>query len=661
MEPNINTIGYSQEQQPNQEFVEVTEDAIDAGMSEEDFKAAVEFRLPREKAYWDKLQLKLRQDRNAKYWAGDQIDKTGIRDDQEKWAENILLRNTETRISLVTARTPELAITPKYKNEKTRTYALTIRRMEQAEWEINQMMQLMTSRAIRNHEINLLGVVKKGYDPETGEYWTEEVSAQNLVISKNGDFVAEYIKDKDLGYLLDTFPEKKKEILDHYGFSDLTSRIKKVRSSPVEFLEIWMDDGKDGVLGWKLGEVVLAVDVNPHFDRTGQEIPVMDQMGQPVLDDMGQPQTQKVFFNHFKKAKHPYIFLQYLNRGIHIYDDTTLLEQGIGLQDWVNKRKRQIGMNADSTNGHWVSSGDFISQEEFDKIEGGVDEKIWLANGRPSEGLAKITGMAMPDFVYSDLIDSRQSLNTLMGVENATLGAETNNNTLGQDVMQRQQNMGRADGYVRLAVEPFAQRWYEYDYHLHLVYQIDEEAIALPEDTDIENDNICFSRDTVPLIQMKTGEMVICPLVFQVKAGSTLPRDELMEYKKAQEAKDYYSPIDYFKKTGEANPRELTKNLLIWKTDPFFMFKDDPQIQEMQQRMMEQQAAAAEQVAAQEKQKSETEFSQKQKLEEMKQQSKDGKGTNAEGGVTDKGVANALRAEIQEAGMDPKEFMAQAN
>jgi hypothetical protein len=59
----------------------------------------------------------------------------------------------------------------------------------------------------------------------------------------------------------------------------------------------------------------------------------------------------------------------HINTTDHAYDDTTILEQGIGLQNWINKRKRQIGENADAANGVWVTSGDFISQEEFDNQE----------------------------------------------------------------------------------------------------------------------------------------------------------------------------------------------------------------------------------------------------------------------------------------------------
>ncbi|MDQ3015074.1 MAG: hypothetical protein M3Q73_04375, partial [bacterium] len=78
-------------------------------------------------------------------------------------------------------------------------------------------------------------------------------------------------------------------------------------------------------------------------------------------------------------------------------------------------------------------------------------------------------------------------------------------------------------------------------------------------------------------------------------------------------------------------------------------------------RMMQQQAEAQAQEQAAAGKNSESEFAQKKQLEEMKQAGKNGQPIGKENGkVTDKGVANALRAEIEEAGMDPKQF-AQAN
>lgn len=572
MNQTVNTIDVDY-QEPNTEQVETTHDAIYAKMTEEDFRVAVDQQMDRARSYWNKFSYKTRQDINRKYWLGNQIVKSELRDDQEKWVENEIFTNIETIVPIATSRTPEVGVTPGYKNELTRTYSTDVKRSLQAEWEVYQAMQPLLSRGIRNHQMNFIGVFKLGYDPETDEFWTEEIVATDCVFSKDGSFFAQYIKDKTLGDLLDMFPNKEEEILETLGYG--TQVTKELRASPVTYIEAWLDT----VVGWKLNNLVLGIDDNPHFDHEGEE----KQVG--IDPTTQQPIMKKVYYNHFKKPKKPILFLRYYTTGIHLLDDTSLIEQAIGLQDWINKRKRQIGANADSTNGHWVSSGDFISQEEFDKIEGGIDEKIWLENGMPADGLVKITGQALPNYIYQDLLDSRAALDSLMGVNQATRGEKTNNDTLGQDIMQRQQNYGRIDGYVRDGVEEFAEDWYEYMYHLYMVYRKDETSIAVPEDSDVENENVLFSRERIPLVQKKNGDVVPVPMVLRVKQGSTLPEDEVAEYQKALNMKDILRPFDYFKKVGESNPRQLEKNLLMWMNDPFALYKDDQDIKEMLQRM----------------------------------------------------------------------------
>lgn len=566
MDPQVSPIStldmaYEQENE-NNVSVEVTTDALTTPMDPEEFRVAVETKITRYTEYWNKFKYKARQKRNRKYYLGDQINVDEIRYDDEDSVENALFRNLETFMPIVTSRTPEPSMTPAFKNEMTREYTNQVVKSLKAEWEVYQMMRSKVGRAIRNHQINMLAGFKLGRDDETGEYWTEEVLVTDVVISKTGDFVAHYIKDKTLGDLLDMFPEKKEEILKSFGYT--MNPTKKLLDSPVEYIEAWTDE----LVGWIVNHIGLGVEKNPHFDYDGEDT-----------------QEQNVKYNFFKRPKMPYIWLSYFNLGTHIMDDTSLIEQGIGSQDQINKRKRQIGRNADSTNGHWVSSGEFISEEEFHKIQGGIDEKIWLESGLPKDGLIKITGQALPDYIYNDLQDSRSSLDNLMGTHATTRGEKSNNDTLGQDIMQKDQDYGRIDGYVRDGLEVFAQHWYEYMYHLYLVYGADERAIAIPEDDDFESDNIVFSRDMVPLIRNKKGEINPVPIVILVKQGSTLPRDEVADYQRAVQMKDILSPMDYFKMVGEPNPKQLTKNLLIWMQDPFMMFKDDKDITELMQRM----------------------------------------------------------------------------
>lgn len=601
----------------NTEEIQITDDGLSPSMDEEAFGRAVDAQIQRANEYWEALRLKTRQETNAKYWEGYQIDTAKIRDDLEKGVENAIFRNLETMIPIATSRTPEVSATPAYKNEQTRDFGMRIKKILQTEWEVYQGMQKKVGQGIRNHQINLLGVFQIGFDPDTKEYWTEELPATDFVISKKGDFVARYVKDKTLGDLIEKFPEKKEKILEQLGYRQAWN--KELADSPVQYIEAWTDE----LVGWKLGPLVLGVDKNPHFDYEGKMIPQMNPLtGEPLVDpatggplvdpQTGQAMADQVFYNHFKKPKKPFLFLTYFNRGVHLFDDTSLIEQGIGPQDWINKRKRQIGANADSTNGHWVSSGDFIAQEEFAKIEGSIDEKIWLAQGKPGDGFVKVTGQPLPDYIYNDLVDSRQALDNIMGTHATTRGDQSNNPTLGQDVMQKESDFGRVDGYVRDCIEAFSQQWYEYMYHMYLVYGKEDKEVAVPEDDDIGTDTIVFSRNAVPIIRKKDGYVCTVPMIMRVKQGSTLPEDDAFRYHKAFQIRDMMAPIDFFKMIGESNPRELYKNKLIYDVDPYTLIKDDPDIIELAQKQAQIAQGQAEQAAQAEagKQKGQMEMEQ---------------------------------------------------
>ena len=633
---------------PNEESIERSEDNIYVKMTEDQFSQAVDSQISRANSYYAKLKIKERQDINLRYYLGDQVNKNDLRDDQERWVENVLFRNVETMIPIVTSNIPEPTITPRYKNDKTRKYAADVRRMLMAEWEVEQLMQSIIAKVVRNHQIDLLAGVQFGYDEDERKIYVDLVKVTDLIISQNGDFVARYIKDETLGDLLNKFPEKKDKILESVGFSASIELSRKILNTPLTYIEAWTDE----VVGWKLNTLVLGLENNPHWDYDGKEMPY--QNGSDPITGSQNTQTAKVFFNHFKKPKHPFLFFNYYNRGVYMYDDTTLLEQGIGLQDWINKRKRQIGLNADSTNGTWVGSGEFISEEEFSKITGGINEKIWGSKGNPANGIMKVTGPALPDYIYNDLVDSRSSLNTLMGIESATLGAQSQNDTLGQDVMQKQQNYKRLGGLIRDGVENFSKRFFDYMYHMYLVYKTDEDAIAIPEDDDFESDNVLFSRDSVPLILKKDGSLIPCPLIIKVKAGSTLPDDEVAEYQKAKMMANMLAPVDFFKKMGESNPRQLAKNFVINQMDPLFFFKDDPDIQKImmqkQQEAMAAQSAEANKAAIDQQNKMNLEDKKtegKKAVADMKNKQQNGKS----GDSTPVGVSNALRALMQERGI----------
>lgn len=571
---------------PPQEGVEITDDHLSLKVDPAEFNRRAREQLSRANSLHDELRLTERRALNSRYWVGDQLNKADIPDDQEKNVENDLFRNLETWLSIVCAKRPEFNASAKLRNDITRSYADVVRTMVTSKW-IEQQMQKKLTAGVRNHQVNFGVCFKRGFNTQTGRTWTEEVDMNMLRVSKDGTFLAEYITDQTVGDVIARFPGKTQELLTALGVRTRTVP-EDLKSSPITYIEIWTDE----LVGWIYETVTLGMSKNPHFDRQGQDIPApLDQEQMMALQQMGQqPPTQQVFFNFFDNPRMPYQFITFFNRGKHKkIDDTTLLEQGIGLQDWINKRKRQIGMNADSTNGHWVGSADYLNEEQFNRLAGGINEKIFLAKGKPADGFAKIVGEPLPDYIFSDLQDSRAALDNLMGIHDITRGETSNNKTLGQDQLQAGQDFGRHMPYTRDGIEEFAREWAEWEYHLQLVYGDGPMAVAIPETDDTgEQDNLIFDKAQVPLVKMRDSKLIPVPMLFAVQEGSTLPTNEAFEYQKAHYMVDRLSPLDFFKKMGERNPKQLWKNQLMAATDPWSFFKDDPDVQAMLQAKAQQ-------------------------------------------------------------------------
>ena len=84
-----------------------------------------------------------------------------------------------------------------------------------------------------------------------------------------------------------------------------------------------------------------------------------------TVDEFGNPtEVESSKTNHFECRKKPYVFLTVFNLGKRPFDDTSIIEQVLPIQDNINKRKRQIDVNVDSINGGNIISGDHFTKEQ---------------------------------------------------------------------------------------------------------------------------------------------------------------------------------------------------------------------------------------------------------------------------------------------------------
>jgi hypothetical protein len=145
----------------------------------------------------------------------------------------------------------------------------------------------------------------------------------------------------------------------------------------------------------------------------------------------------------------------------------------------LNKRLRQIGENADYVNGRWVYSKKAFSQEDARNLVnkgartlGGVDREDVAG------ALMNVAPNQLGQWVENTIYDYRAEIDGMMGTpsqfkgDNPGLGAN-GNNTLGRDIMLKQQAGALQDDLVR-AVSIAMTKFYEIKLQMWLVYYTDD-------------------------------------------------------------------------------------------------------------------------------------------------------------------------------------------
>ena len=502
--------------------------------------------------------------KNEKYWKAIQLDPLKTEDWRSQIVDNRIFLSMETIIPIMTARTPE--VTVRLKDNELRE---KVKQMCMNLWEVPNdddadcAMQANVEMMSRHWMVYHAGVMKYFYDPEIDDVRTVYVHPDKIILDHTADniynsrFIAELCEDT-LDGLKKRFPAKAKEIQKKF-IGTTNSGLSKVT-----FVEFWTPE----YVCYKMQNIILEKKKNPNFDY-------------------GDMNTEGVDFNLFKKPRVPYLILNVFNLGKYIYDDTTLIEQAMTLQDGVNKRKNQINDNA-SDNGVLAGSGDSIDRKVLEAYTGAPNEKLWIREGNVKEALHRLDPKQLPAFVFQDLLDSKGEIDNIFGAHSTTRGERAEPKTLGEAQLLKQGDMGRIDLFTR-ALDRLAQEWYTAMLHMYLVFKTEPVEI----ESDDEN-NVPIIFDRREFINQETGKLM--KIRIKVKAGSAMSIDKDSRRAEAVQLAqaNLIDPITFFERMDYANPQEMALKLLMWQTNPISLF---PEMSEQQQAQEQTQAQQQQETA----------------------------------------------------------------
>lgn len=526
-------------------------DELELSMSDEDLLSLEKKWIGR----WEKYSptINRKQKENEKYWLGkfnEDRDPETRGYDSRPISDNQVFIALETFLPMATKENPEAMVsadgTPegdKFANNVQRFLGYQADRL---------CMKLQLKKAARHWAVYLLGVAKVGWSMKENDIALAIIRPQRLILDpeatiENAEYTGQYIGEerKDTAANLKLrFPKKAKEI-------DAKSGDKA--GTELKYREWWTQE----YVFWTLGQEVLDKKKNPHWNYDSTE---------EVVDEFGIPQEQTIKGkNHFSEPKMPYTFLSVFNLGQGPFDQTSLITQIVGLQDLVDKRLKQIDRNADNTNGGAVVNGTVFTKEQAAQVSEALRKGGTVVVPGNIEGSYKREqGVPLPNFVYQSLMDYRNEIRNLFGVNGSTPQGTRQDQTVRGKIIAKSQDSDRIGGGFTEYLEQFADQIFNWMVQLMYVYY--DEAHTAP---------VLGPERAREVVTMKSSDFQT-KLTVSVKENSMIPKDSLT---KRNEAVELYQagaldPITLFERLEDPNPRQTAERLFLWKSNPQALFPE---------------------------------------------------------------------------------------
>jgi hypothetical protein len=493
---------------------------------------------------------------------------------------NRIFVNVEAVINSLIGNQPQVNITPNRETPTAKELALLQEKFFRHKFDALNVKESMRM-GLRNLYFSRLIVMKPYWDNKLNDFNLKAVDPRNIRVSKSAknesesEFVIEEISDT-LENVSKKFPEKAKDLMKEFGYKD--EQEMYIANPTIKYKEAWIRD----YVCFKYNNIILGKMRNPYWDWDGiliteEESKLLgtvegDARREQMTMIKGEQGARKELasqalelevpipfesykFNHFDTPRKPYIFATIFNNENSPIGQTDMIQQAIPLQEGVDRRKRQFDNNAELMNGIIKVDSNTMSKSDAQKLLYEAKGIIWGKG--VVQGVARETGVALPSFLYEDMIDSRSEIDNLMAASSAFRGEREGTETKAGRLAMIEQSMLRLNELTQV-VDYVSNEVFNWFYQLAKVgYTEHHYAKTLGKDNAIK---------ILSIIQddfMDGTEVTVI-------AGKTLPEDRVFKYQQAQNdvAAGFISPPDYLEIAGYDNPKELSKNAVAYKLDP---------------------------------------------------------------------------------------------
>lgn len=515
--------------------------------------------------YWQNtFGLKKVRSSNLNLWLPNHWKNKEVYDYQEDYLyqDPRIFVSVETICATVNARIPSPEVMPAQDGVISQQLASDLQKVCYAHSEMYRVNDLFAI-ATRSHLLKREGYVKLRYDPSVGEHGDvvpEFVAPEDLVVDMDARFgetprfVAQKLRNRTMEELMTLFPDNQSGVKQLFGLALNAKPTPQQLGVKRNIWEVWFryyDPDKEsygGGLAWvdDKFQFVLGKMRNPNFNYE-------DQYAKGKCSNL------------LDNPEPPFFGINSLNDGSSFIDLTSLVEQAATMQRILDKRGFQIVENADMAGSGLIFNTNMIKKEDVAKLIGAPDERIGV-KGDVRAAVQRLPVPQLPQYVLEDKLDARAEIADIFATHDITRGQQSASKTLGQDVLQQNQDNGRM-GATAKAVERMATKYYRYLVQMFKVYYTDEHWFkAVGEDGQ-------FDR-----VMMK-GDRIEDGVDIRVEAGSTMPvnKESQLQFVTELAPMGLVDPLTLYEVGAGSplpSPKKMLERLLQFRTDPLgFMGK----------------------------------------------------------------------------------------
>jgi hypothetical protein len=519
-------------------------DLLKVTAKDDDLVKEINSDIENSKSVWE--SAKAIQDENEKYYLGTQLDENRF-DYELPSDQNILYRNLETMIAIITSKRKEPIVLPAQDTDQSKDLSEKTQQFLSWKW-ADEDMSIKYEDWVRAAYLYRIGVFKIEWDKDKDDFKIENKRPQTILIDKDATdeydskFIVE-MKQDSLGDLMDMFPKAKEKLTKTFGDA-LATRIS--------YVEYWTNE----FTVWKVNNVILDKKKNPNWnweekDRKGN-LEKLKEKWTTVAKDR---KLENVLINYFNEPRKPYVIVSLKNLGKSIYADTSDFEQSKRGQDIVNKRKRQIDKAAIHGLGRLVVSGSFITKDEAKKLDRNPNATYWMEKGNVGDGFAYTSPQPISPVILQDFQDTKSEIDNTMGVHGTTRGEQGPAETATGRNLLREGDMGRIDLAIR-RIDKKLELLYAWMLQMAKVYY-DETHYIKMLGKEGATTYLKFSQN-----EIEDGIEVI------VKSELTAFKAEKRQEAQERMQAGLLDPLSYFEAFDDTEPKEKARRMVMYTLDP---------------------------------------------------------------------------------------------